>query len=147
MIYDSNDSIVRKTKYSISKEAILMKSGAMITSGTESSKYLTMFQTEARESEVQCLKDRLSFYMTGVSDYSLFSRPEYLKRFGDALLSSHILEELSAVNGNKLPIFAYAGQFEPEGEKIAVNRRIEKYFDKMSELVVPTRRQEDNEQR
>ena len=133
--------IVKEYEYSLMKGAFFLKNGEILINGVESSKYLTMFKTQTKLDENQItlknneLADIRSIYITGVNDYSLISNPDYYKKFGEIILLSNILESLYAVNVNGVPNFAYAGQFDMKDERIKVNLDIEKYFNKMNELL------------
>ena len=137
--------IVKEYEYSLMKGAFFLKNGEILINGVETSKYLTMFKTQARLDENQFtlnnneLADIRSIYITGVNDYSLMSNPDYYKKFGEIILLSNILEAFYSININGVPNFAYAGEFDIKDERIKVNLDIEKYFNKMNELLFLSR--------
>ena len=144
------DPKIKKVNCSINKESIFMKSGSIIINGIETSKYLTSFQTESilpPDEEYGIIKNMMAIYITGVDDYKLLNDEEYNRSFGDVILNSHILETSYAINQDNLPIFDYAGEYSYLDKKLLVNRNIEKYFDKMNELIINDRQNDYNGQR
>ena len=143
------DPKIEVYNYLMDKKAGFIKSGAIIINDVEASKYFTAFQTEVTNSDnqVQHLKGKLSFYITGIDDYALTANLEYRKKFGDTILNSHILDAFKIVKVDEQPIFAYAGQYEEEEKKISVNKRIGKYFEQTNDLLVPTKEKDDSDER
>ena len=122
--------------YSMAKEAIFMKSGATIIGFEEVSKYFVGYQTVVKTEKTKQIKDRLSIHISGVDERALVSSEKYRNSFGEVLLESNLLEVLSSINPSRLPILAYAGQYNEEKNKMDVNRRLERYFDEINEVLL-----------
>lgn len=137
------DLKVQNVTCSVLKEAMIMKSGATIVDSEQVSKYFTTFQTKIDTNEKKDVKDSLAVHIAGIDETLLTSSLDYRKKFGDVLLTSNILEALSYSNGSKLPIMALAGRYSEETNRIVVDKQIEKQFNKINELLVPTRPSDD----
>ena len=144
-IESKKSTVTKNMEHLLTKSAIFLKNGEAIINGTQASKYLTLYKTQSilNENEESLsndeLKNLMSVYITGVNDYSLINSKDYLKKFGEIILSSYILEALFAVNVEGIPNFAYAGQFDIRDERLKVNLDVEKYFNKMNELLFLSR--------
>ena len=133
----------RKVNFSLIKNAVLMKSGATIIGTEEVSKYFTTFQTEVDMDDVQVAKNSISINISGVDDNLLLSSQEYLRRFGEDLLDSNVLEVFSYLNSTRLPKLSYVGQYNENEHKVQVNKRLEKYFNQMNDFFVPQRPEDE----
>ena len=142
------DPVITNVNYSIVKDLIFMKNGAIITGSEQSGKYWTNYRTQTftdknvDEIETGTLKDMMSVYITGVDDNMMMKNPEYFKKFEKTILSSHMLEALSYVNQAKLPVFAYCGEFNKNDERMMENLSVEKYIEQMNKALFLNRSQE-----
>ena len=133
------DPDIEHVKGFMSKEAIMIKSGAMIVNGQEIPRYFATFQTQLKLQEVQIVKDSLAIYLSGVDEQLLVSSPEYRADFGNTILNSNLLETVSSLNANKLPSMSYVGEYNPIQKRIDVNKPYERRFDELNQLLVPSR--------
>ena len=127
----------------LKKEAILMKSGAMIVDSEVVDKYFATFQTEVTAEDIQSAKDTLAVYISGINETLLMTSPEYLKNFGNVLLSSNILEVFAYLNANKFPKMNYIGRYNEEEARMEVYKKIEKYFRQLNQILVPPKEDRD----
>ena len=134
---------IEKVKYIMNKAAILMKSGSMIIGEEEVAKIFANFRTELSMEELQDARDSTSVYISGIDAKRMMDYPEDFVQFGDTLLESNALEAFSSLNPEKLPKLAYVGEYNKEEKRIKVNRRIDRYYDRLNETLVPTKPSDD----
>ena len=127
----------------MNKAAILMKSGSMIIGEEEVAKIFANFRTELSMEELQDARDSTSVYISGIDAKRMMDSPEDFVQFGDTLLESNALEAFSSLNPEKLPKLAYVGEYNKEEKRIKVNRRIDRYYDRLNETLVPTKPSDD----
>ena len=136
------DPVIKNIKYSVIKDLLFIKSGEIITEKTQTGKYWTNYRTEAftdkktNELETGIVKDKMAVYFSGVDDTKLMTNPDYFKQFEKIVLSSHILEALSAINQRMLPVFAYGGEVSVDSKQMVENMKVEKYMNKMNEAIL-----------
>ena len=126
----STDPIKRKVTYSLKKEAILMKSGVAVI----------------ESEEFQMAKDSLAIYVSGINEELLMTSPEYLDEFETTLLESNVLEAFAYLNPKKLPKMNYSGRYDEPKHKLVIYKKIEAYFDKLNQKLLP-HKNDDREER
>lgn len=128
----------KKIKESISRRAVIMKIGSTIINGENVGKYCFAYNTS-----VQNLTTVITMQIAGLDDEAVLSEKpmtgERLKRFGDTIFESNILETFIYINSDKKPINLFAGKYNEQSARLEVNRSLEQNFDKLNELLYPTR--------
>lgn len=129
----------RTVTYTMSKEAILMKSGATIFGNEEIPRFFANFRTEISSDEIQNAKDSLAIHISGIDQERLMTSPEYFQYFTGVLLESNVLEAFAYANGERVPKLVFAGKYNEEEERMEVDRKNERRFNEINGKLIPTK--------
>lgn len=120
---------MKKIKQSLSRKVTVIKTGAIIMDDDVIGKYNMLYVSNVKD-----ILDSISICLTGLDDERIFSDEsgERLKRFGDALFESNILETFMYVNAEQKPIYMFAGRYNEQEGRLEVDKKIDKEFDKLN---------------
>ena len=120
---------MKKIKQSLSRKVTMIKTGAIIMDEDVIGKYNMLYVSNVKD-----ILNSISICLAGLDDERIFTDEsgESLKKFGNALFESNILETFMYVNAEQKPIYMFAGRYNEQEARLEVDKKIDKQFDKLN---------------